>query len=75
VGEHAWGGGTPERCGERTSDCRSPRREGHGHKVAVQPLVVSRHQWWSAFVQADEDGINAGSWREVAAAKRVQNPH
>jgi hypothetical protein len=67
--------GTPQRCGERTADRRSPRREGHGHKVAVQPLVVSRHQRWSAFVQADEDSIDAGSRREVDAAKRVQNPH
>jgi len=75
VREQARGGGAPERCGERNRDRRSPRREGNGHEVAVQPLVAARHQRRSAFVQADEDRIDAGSRREVAAVERVENPH
>jgi len=74
VREQACGGGVPERCGERTGDRRSPRGEGDGHEVAVEPLVAPRHQRRSAFVQAHEDRIDAGSRREVAAVKRVQNP-
>ncbi len=75
VREQARGGGAPERRGERTGNRRSPRREGDGHEVAVQPLVAACHQRRSAFVQADEDRIDAGSRREVAAVERVQNPH
>jgi hypothetical protein len=75
VREEARGGAAPERCGERTGDRRSPRRESHGHEVAVQPLVAERHQRRSAFVQADEDRVDARNRREVAAVERVQYPH
>ena len=73
VREQVVGGRSPESCGERTGDRRSPPREGDGHEVAVEPLVASCHQRRSAFVQADEDRIDAGSRREVAAVECVQN--
>jgi hypothetical protein len=74
VREQAVGGGPPEGCVERTGDRRSPSREGDGREVAVQPLVAARDQRRSTFVQADEDRIDAGSRREVAAVECVQNP-
>jgi hypothetical protein len=73
--EHACGGGAPERCGECVCDRRSPRGEGCGQEVAVQRLVAARHQRRSALVETHEDRIDAGSWREVAALERVQDPH